>query len=497
MLGVDSLSDFLGYTSIACWLGAQFPQVLENIRLQSVDGLALPFLVNWLLGDLSNLVGCLLTHQLPFQTYLAVYFCFVDLTLFSQYFYYASGKPSGYLPIRARATSITARRLSIERAPARYRTLSNVAAHVAVAAARAAEQEEQMRWHSTALDREEPEVGDDEVDEQALARLAESFHSEHGPSNHRKTISWSTERRAGSLGRSRASTISPAGPRLHHTLHMTSPTVNTEEVDFSNRGRSVSRPSLDENAGNWPSSQRRNSRASRKGAGMVFLGVWALFGVGTLAGSGRGLPSSSGLRLGKVFAGDDYAIPGFTRPIPPVVVKPPLAHVMPIIEVPSTPVTLLHKNTRKTEPPPPPLPDEPALPTDYIIGRISAWLCTTLYLTSRLPQIWKNFARKSVEGLSMYLFVFAFLGNFFYVASILTSPKLDLPPPVSAAFIRESIPYVTHLLHFIPFQHLMYYDRAGTSWVAVVPSCSMSRSSHNRSSTDRKHTFVVVEYHAP
>lgn len=25
-----------------------------------------------------------------------------------------------------------------------------------------------------------------------------------------------------------------------------------------------------------------------------------------------------------------------------------------------------------------------------IVGRASAWVCTTLYLTSRLPQIWKN-----------------------------------------------------------------------------------------------------------
>jgi len=27
---------------------------------------------------------------------------------------------------------------------------------------------------------------------------------------------------------------------------------------------------------------------------------------------------------------------------------------------------------------------------ERIIGRMSAWACTTLYLTSRLPQIWKN-----------------------------------------------------------------------------------------------------------
>jgi len=32
--------------------------------------------------------------------------------------------------------------------------------------------------------------------------------------------------------------------------------------------------------------------------------------------------------------------------------------------------------------------EEPSM--KRIIGRISAWLCTTLYLTSRLPQIWKN-----------------------------------------------------------------------------------------------------------
>lgn len=35
------------------------------------------------------------------------------------------------------------------------------------------------------------------------------------------------------------------------------------------------------------------------------------------------------------------------------------------------------------------IPDQP-FSFQRIIGRISAWACTTLYLTSRLPQIWKN-----------------------------------------------------------------------------------------------------------
>ena len=50
-----------------------------------------------------------------------------------------------------------------------------------------------------------------------------------------------------------------------------------------------------------------------------------------------------------------------------------------------------------------------------------------------------QFRRKSVEGLSMYLFVFAFLGNLFYVLSILTSPLM------SEDFLLESFPYEFHL----------------------------------------------------
>lgn len=41
----------------------------------------------------------------------------------------------------------------------------------------------------------------------------------------------------------------------------------------------------------------------------------------------------------------------------------------------------------------------------------------------------------------MYLFIFAFLGNSFYVASILTSERVSQPPPASSEFLRESLPY--------------------------------------------------------
>ena len=42
----ETISTLLGYSSILAWLGAQLPQLVENWRNGSVEGLALPFLVS-------------------------------------------------------------------------------------------------------------------------------------------------------------------------------------------------------------------------------------------------------------------------------------------------------------------------------------------------------------------------------------------------------------------------------------------------------------------
>jgi solute carrier family 66 (lysosomal lysine-arginine transporter), member 1 len=39
-------------------------------------------------GDITNLLGCILTHQLPFQTLLACYYVLVDSVLMFQFFFY-------------------------------------------------------------------------------------------------------------------------------------------------------------------------------------------------------------------------------------------------------------------------------------------------------------------------------------------------------------------------------------------------------------------------
>lgn len=70
------------------------------------------------------------------------------------------------------------------------------------------------------------------------------------------------------------------------------------------------------------------------------------------------------------------------------------------------------------------------------VGRFFAWICTFLYLSSRLPQIYQNFCRRSVEGLSMFLFFFAAMGNLTYVLGIFTNPH------ATRATLLEAIPYI-------------------------------------------------------
>lgn len=55
-------------------------------------------------------------------------------------------------------------------------------------------------------------------------------------------------------------------------------------------------------------------------------------------------------------------------------------------------------------------------------GTILSWLSTVLYLGSRLPQLFKNWRRKSTAGLSPHLFIAAFCGNLLYSSALLTNP---------------------------------------------------------------------------
>lgn len=82
------ISTLLGTCSIISWLFAQLPQIYKNHKLKSTSGLSIFFLTEWLLGDLSNLLGSLFTQQATWQVIIASYYVFVDCALCGQWVWY-------------------------------------------------------------------------------------------------------------------------------------------------------------------------------------------------------------------------------------------------------------------------------------------------------------------------------------------------------------------------------------------------------------------------
>ncbi|KAI9680604.1 MAG: hypothetical protein M1817_004044 [Caeruleum heppii] len=84
----EALSGLSGSISLAAWVFLLIPQLLENYKKGSADGISLTFLTVWFIGDLTNFVGAVWAALVPTVIALAVYFCFADLILISQCLYY-------------------------------------------------------------------------------------------------------------------------------------------------------------------------------------------------------------------------------------------------------------------------------------------------------------------------------------------------------------------------------------------------------------------------
>ncbi|CAJ2646326.1 unnamed protein product [Trifolium pratense] len=57
--------------------------------------------------------------------------------------------------------------------------------------------------------------------------------------------------------------------------------------------------------------------------------------------------------------------------------------------------------------------------THSALGQWLGWLMAAIYTGGRIPQIWLNIKRGSVEGLNPFMFIFALIANSAYVGSIL------------------------------------------------------------------------------
>lgn len=281
---IASVSQISGYLSLCVWLFAQLPQIIENHLNQSVSGVSFLFLSCWMGGDLTNLVGCLLTGALPFQTLLASYYCFIDCILALQYWYYTRVYPY-------------------------------------------------QRVHHNMLQSPNmmrPQLG--------------GFHS--------------SDNDVIPLRTNRFKQLSP-----HHTTRSPMTIEQQQQLEFSMERLRVP----------------ESSSFTQKLIGALFVG---------------GSKGANGYPLG-------------AAEVPAVAPKRSVAEIIydicdwgfqVCISV-SRFILHIHKED---------------------IGRFLAWTCSALYVSSRTPQIIENYRKKSTKGISIYLFIFAMLGNSLYTICIVT-----------------------------------------------------------------------------
>jgi len=280
------ISTALGTLSILSWLFAQMPQIYKNYQIKSTAGLSIFFLTEWLLGDLTNLLGALFTHQAGWQIVVASYYTFVDICLVVQFFWYSYIKP---------------------------------------------------RLIGTSLHSSDSSAGSDS-DSDIIGALS-PINTEFSDGPMQEMLQQSTQ-----------------------TDSLKTPTqegVQFSPIEYDSRSMDFQVP--DKTGFDW------TSMASPRTV---------------LAGAAASLTA-------------------------PARAAPILFHLV-------SAQAQAHQESSTIE----------------LAGTILSWCSTLLYLGSRLPQLYKNWSRKSTAGLSPLLFFAAFMGNLFYSSSLLANPNAwdDLDP---------------------------------------------------------------------
>ncbi|KAK5137290.1 hypothetical protein LTR08_000260 [Meristemomyces frigidus] len=286
-------SNVLGTLSIIAWLFAQMPQIYKNWSISSTSGLSIFFLVEWCLGDISNLLGALFTHQATWQIAIGAYYVFVDLCLVGQWIWY------------------------------------------------------ERLQHGSVVRRIWPRSGD----------------SEGG-------------RSGGTMEQVIIEGMS-LGPASTDLDEQTNAGIGPDKAKQAARPRIIFRqPTFD---------QGRNVEIEKPFSALSTT------------------PSSTTIH--RVTTSSSMPSPS-PRTVLLIACLVAIAHASPLgnqsvshAEVTAQPTTLEN------------------------VGTVFSWLSTFLYLGSRLPQLLKNWRRKSTAGLSPHLFIAAFCGNLLYSSALLTNPS--------------------------------------------------------------------------
>lgn len=97
IIDAQAVSGITGSISLACWIIVFAPQIYENFRRKSSDGLSLLFIILWLAGDVFNVLGSILQGVLPTMIILAIYYTLADVVLLWQCLVYGLGEKADFI----------------------------------------------------------------------------------------------------------------------------------------------------------------------------------------------------------------------------------------------------------------------------------------------------------------------------------------------------------------------------------------------------------------
>ncbi|KAJ1938338.1 hypothetical protein EC988_007624, partial [Linderina pennispora] len=115
-------------------------------------------------------------------------------------------------------------------------------------------------------------------------------------------------------------------------------------------------------------------------------------------------------------------------------------------------VTVVVKNHHETAPGIPPV--DPS-PVKQIIAQAMGTVSAIVYIMSYVPQAIQNYQRKSVEGLSIWLFILSLIANITYALAILV---VSLDPHYLAPYVPWLLgALVPCLIHFVILYQFRIY----------------------------------------
>ena len=121
---VSSPSFLLGIASLVFFTVSFLPQLFKNYQRRSVDGLSRWLLITWFLGDLSNFIGSILTHQLPTQISIGVCFLVLESFLLVQYILFSRNDAIRYAELCEEEVPIAEEGSEAESSPSTLRSSS-------------------------------------------------------------------------------------------------------------------------------------------------------------------------------------------------------------------------------------------------------------------------------------------------------------------------------------------------------------------------------------